>query len=162
MYPLITSISRPVDKVQCVNAYGFFTSAARMGRDTERFLCKIRIEEMRLLVWGREWGVVEGKLEAHLQAECTAGNERLRPLATQILNELYQTITDFKKLQNRYGLREEPPSPLDESRGDLAGNAGAGRCKSGLALKAKWIIADKDKFMVLLGDLKDYNDGLEK
>src|ERR1700726_3410330 len=85
-----------------------------MGRDTERLLCKIRIEEMRLLVWGREWGVVEGKLEAHLQAECNAGNERLQPLATQILSELYQTITDFNKLQDKYGLREEAISPLKE------------------------------------------------
>jgi hypothetical protein len=50
---------------------------------------------MRLLVWGREWGVVEGKLEAHLQAESNAGIERLRLLAMQILQELYQTITEI-------------------------------------------------------------------
>lgn len=70
-------------------------------------MCKIRIEEMRLLVWGREWGVIEGKLEAHLQAEHKSGNERLRPLATQILSELYRTITDFHVLQDKYGLRED-------------------------------------------------------
>jgi hypothetical protein len=85
----------------------FFTTAANLGRDSERLVCKIRIEEMRLLVWGREWGVVEGRLEAHLQAEHKSGNARLRPLATQILTELYKTITDFHKLQDKYGLREE-------------------------------------------------------
>jgi hypothetical protein len=86
----------------CIKAYAFFTTAANLGRDSERLVCKIRIEEMRLLVWGREWGVVEGKLEAHLQA----GNENLRALAVQILTELHRTITDFRKLKDRYGLKE--------------------------------------------------------
>jgi hypothetical protein len=136
-----------------------------MGRDSERLVCKIRIEEMRLLVWGREWGVVEGKLEAHLQAECNAGNERLQPLAMQVLSELYQTITDFNKLQDKYGLREEPTSPLSEKKEaqNMPAERGvASRLKNELKLRAKWVIGDKDKFMVLLADLKDYNDGLEK
>src|SRR5882757_9165415 len=98
----------------CIKAYAFFTTATNLGRDSERLVCKIRIEEMRLLVWGREWGVVEGRLEAHLQAESNVGNEQMRQLATQILSELYKTITDFNKLQERYGLQEEPASPVNE------------------------------------------------
>jgi hypothetical protein len=117
-------------------------------------------------VWGREWGVVEGRLEAHLQAETKAGNERLRPLATQILEELYRTITDFNCLQDKYGLREEPPSPSPEKKeAQKKSNGAAGmisRLKTELHLRGKWVIADKDKFMVLLSDLKDYNDGLER
>lgn len=148
----------------CINAYRLFTSAANLGRDSERLVCKIRIEEMRLLVWGREWGVVEGKLEAHLQAESKAGNERLRPLATQILEELYRTITDFNKLQDKYGLRsEESISAGDEKEVQKKVNGGMGsRLKNELQLRAKWVIADKDKFMIFLSDLKDYNDGLER
>lgn len=150
----------------CMRAYAFFTTAANLGRDSERLVCKIRIEEMRLLVWGREWGVVEGKLEAHLQAETKAGNDRLRPLATQILQELYRTITDFNKLQDKYGLREEPPSPkAEKTEIQKKANGAAGmmsRLKNELHLRGKWVIADKDKFMVLLNDLKDYNDGLER
>jgi hypothetical protein len=151
----------------CIRAYAFFTTAANLGRDSERLVCKIRIEEMRLLVWGREWGVVEGKLEAHLQAETNAGNERLRPLATQILEELYKTITDFNKLQDKYGLREELPSPINADKKDVQkkSNVPSGmisRLKTELHLRGKWVIADKDKFMVFLSDLKDYNDGLER
>jgi len=151
----------------CMRAYALFTTAANLGRDSERLVCKIRIEEMRLLVWGREWGVMDGKLEAHLQAETDAGNERLRPLATQILEELYRTITDFNKLQDKYGLREEPPSPSNAEKKEVQrkGNGAAGmmsRLKIELQLRGKWVIADKDKFMVFLSDLKDYNDGLER
>lgn len=152
----------------CVKAYAFFTTAANLGRDSERLVCKIRIEEMRLLVWGREWGVVEGRLEAHLQAESNSGNQRLRQLAVTILTELHRTITDFNKLQDRYGLREELMSPVDErvatqKRAESPSvTALTGRLRNELHLRAKWVIADKEKFTVLLQDLKDYNDGLEQ
>jgi hypothetical protein len=145
----------------CIKAYAFFTTAANLGRDSERVVCKIRIEEMRLLVWGREWGVVEGRLEAHLQAESDSGNQRLRQLAVNILTELHRTITDFNKLQDRYGLREEPMSPVDEktvTQKRMESPSVAGR----LSKQLKWVIADKEKFTVLLRDLKDYNDGLEQ
>jgi hypothetical protein len=120
---------------------------------------------MRLLVWGREWGVVEGKLEAHLQAESNSGNRRLRQLAVSILTELHRTITDFNKLQDRYGLSEEVMSPADEKappQKKSESSGVAGRLKNELQLRAKWVIVDKEKFTVLLRDLKDYNDGLEQ
>jgi Prion-inhibition and propagation len=150
----------------CIKAYAFFTTAANLGRDSERLVCKIRIEEMRLLVWGREWGVVEGRLEAHLQAESNSGNQRLRQLAVNILTELHRTITDFNKLQDRYGLREEelssPASEKAMAQKRTESPSVAGRLRNELQLRAKWVIADKEKFTVLLRDLKDYNDGLEQ
>lgn len=88
----------------CVKAYGYFTTAANLDADSQRLLCKVRIEEMRLVVWGREWGVAEGKFDAHLDSE---RNPQLRALATQILEELHGTVTDFRKLQERYGLVDE-------------------------------------------------------
>lgn len=156
----------------CIKAYALFTSASNLGRDSERLVCKIRIEEMRLRVWGREWGVVDGRLEAHLQAESNIGNDKMRQLAIQILSELHRSITDFGKLQDRYGLREEPGSslsPMNEKTASQAlkrtdENTGVASrfMKSEFHLRAKWVIADKEKFTVLLRDLKDYNDGLEQ
>jgi len=88
----------------CVKAYGYFTTAANLDADSQRMLCKVRIEEMRLVVWGREWGVAEGKLEAHLCSSAGAQNPQLRVLATQILEELHGTVTDFRRLREKYGL----------------------------------------------------------
>lgn len=149
----------------CIKAYAFFTTASNLGRDSERLVCKIRIEEMRLVVWGREWGIVDGKLEAHLKAESKAGNERMGQLARQILSELHSTITDFKKLREKYGLQEDQESPMSEKtiaqrKSDAL--SVATRLRNELQLRAKWVIADKEKFTVLLRDLKDYNDGLEQ
>jgi hypothetical protein len=138
----------------CVKAYGYFTTASQLDTDSQRLMCKVRIEEMRLVVWGREWGVAEGKLEAHLDG---CKNEGLRELATQILEELHKTVTDFKKLQERYGLREEspgdeasaegkkypvkPPAPSKDD-GKTAAKADRGWRKE-WSLRTKWVIGGK-------------------
>lgn len=106
----------------CVKAYGYFTVASNLDTDSQRMMCKVRIEEMRLVVWGREWGVAEGSFEAHLLSE---RNPQLRALATQVLEELHATVTDFRKLQERYGLINE---------GSRTGNNGDG-LKSDMKVK---------------------------
>ncbi|KAI9746928.1 MAG: hypothetical protein M1835_002317 [Candelina submexicana] len=152
----------------CIKAYSIFTKASNLGRDSERLLCKIRIEEMRLMVWGKAWGVVEGRLEAHLASDEGGGNEGLKKLAEMILKQLYETITDFNKLQDRYGLREDTSSGVAE-KGKVPDPPGMVTSRlrdelklSDLKLRAKWVISDKDKFELLLKDLKDFNDGLER
>lgn len=133
----------------CVKAYGYFTEATHMDGDSQKLLCKVRIEEMRLVVWGREWGVVEGNFEAHLDRS-EGSNPQLRALAKQILEELHGTVTDFKKLKETYGLIDEPgeqartkskgdarPSPKDESANPLKSEKSWRR---ELTLRSKWVI----------------------
>lgn len=136
----------------CITAYALFTAARNLGRDSERLVCKIRIEEMRLRVWGREWGVSEGRLEEHLRKERNAGNEKLTELAVEILSELYKTITDFNRLKERYGIEQV----------DGVKREGMSRLRNEFSMRAKWVIGDKEKFELFLMDLKDYNDGLEQ
>lgn len=139
----------------CVKAYGYFTTAANLDADSQRMLCKVRIEEMRLTVWGREWGVAEGKFDAHLSER----NPQLRVLATQILEQLHGTVTDFRKLQDRYGLvGEEAAAEKNgghESMGDdekkNKTNGASKRSTSTnerswrreLGLRTKWVIGGK-------------------
>lgn len=103
----------------CVKAYGYFSTATQMDTESQRLMCKVRIEEMRLVVWGREWGVAEGKLDAHLDVE---KNPQLRALATQILQELHSTVTDFRKLQERYGLVDANAVDGEGSGGSRSSN----------------------------------------
>lgn len=159
----------------CVKAYGYFTTATNLDTDSQRLLCKVRIEEMRLVVWGREWGVAEGKLEAHLANE-QKQNPQLRMLATQILEELHGTVTDFQKLQNKYGLvgaggpspaRSPGPektagaatgrengnskssgkkSPNANAKSDGSAVAGERSWRKEFALRTKWVIQGMDLF----------------
>lgn len=152
----------------CVKAYGYFTTAANLDGDSQRMLCKVRIEEMRLTVWGREWGVAEGRFDAHLSER----NPQLRALATQILEQLHGTVTDFRKLQDRYGLvGEEEKNGDDEKKKTNGASKRRASASMGtnerswrreLGLRTKWVIGDKEKFGNLLKDLKDFNDGLER
>ncbi|UKZ80875.1 hypothetical protein TrVFT333_008640 [Trichoderma virens FT-333] len=136
----------------CVKAYGYFTMANNLDADSQRMMCKVRIEEMRLVVWGREWGVAEGKFDEHLSER----NPQLRVLATQILEQLHGTVTDFKKLQDRYGL-------VDEAAGKGGKEADVspprkGSKDEGKKTNGSKTTPDKDKFANLLKDLKDFND----
>lgn len=117
----------------CVKAYGYFTTAANLDADSQRMLCKVRIEEMRLVVWGREWGVAEGKFDEHLSER---SNPQLRLLATQILEQLHSTVTDFKKLQDRYGLVDEAlgKNGRDEVSPSRKGSRDEGRKMNGLKM----------------------------
>ncbi|KAI9796470.1 MAG: hypothetical protein M1833_006138 [Piccolia ochrophora] len=146
----------------CVKAYSYFTIANNLGKDSERLLCKIRIEEMRLVVWGREWGVKEGKLEAHLAASYGDGdNDGLKKMAEMILQQLLDTIGNTKKLKDRYGVKEESSTMEEKLVRRKSGPAEANAWDE-IRLRAKWVISDKNKFESLLVDLKDYNDGLER
>ncbi|KAK8874940.1 prion-inhibition and propagation-domain-containing protein [Apiospora arundinis] len=193
----------------CVKAYGHFTTAAQFAEQSRGLACKLRIEEMRLVVWGRAWGVTEGKLEAHLMdayggstspttttARTTAaavgpgilggegpGGVMMRSLAVQILSELHRTITDGQKLRERYGLEDEAEKgssgdsnsstkwatgrdalvkrPSDHGKKEGTGG-GDWSWRKEFSIRARWVVADKDKFTALLTDLKDYNDGLEQ
>lgn len=158
----------------CVKAYGYFTTASHLDTDSQRLMCKVRIEEMRLVVWGREWGVAEGKLEAHLDSE---KNPQLRALATQILEELHGSVTDFRKLQDRYGLREDtggngddpasvgkgkttkhspsPPPSRKASKDEGSGGKGNGvkterSWRKEFSLRTKWVIAGEHNYNLML------------
>ncbi|KAI9713897.1 MAG: hypothetical protein M1820_000627 [Bogoriella megaspora] len=148
----------------CIKAYRIFTTAANLGRDSERLACRVRIEEARLQVWGREWGVIEGRLDVYLKS-ADWGPPDLSSLAEAILMELYTTIMSFSKLKERYGLGEASPGSVDKEaykKSEDPRNSVAARLKEGLTLRARWVVVDKEKFEVLLEDLQYYNDRLEK
>jgi hypothetical protein len=154
----------------CMSAYRVFSTAKNLGKDSEKLVCKVRIEEMRLLVWGREWGVVEGKFEGYLTATAWEG---LKDVAKDILSQLLETILDCHKLQEKYGLREEVPGSVDKEAYYSMYRSAAEPARSPssssrmglrkeMKLRARWVVADKEKFDGFLRDLEYYNDRLEK
>ncbi|KAF6822574.1 hypothetical protein CPLU01_11944 [Colletotrichum plurivorum] len=133
----------------CVKAYGYFSAAAGMDSDSARLLCKVRIEEMRLVVWGREWGVAEGRLEAHLKGG--GCNPQMAALAEGIMRELHATVTDFQRLRERYGLvdGEGKERMVASGPGEKLKQETDRSWRREFSRRAKWVIAD-------------FNDGLEQ
>ncbi|KAF3358237.1 hypothetical protein VdG1_03014 [Verticillium dahliae VDG1] len=70
------------------------------------------------------------------------------------------------KLRDRYGIVEEAAAKSGLARGEREARERDGGKERGwrkeLTLRAKWVIADKEKFTALLRDLKDFNDGLDQ
>lgn len=136
----------------CVKAYSYFTAAQQLDVDSQRLICKVRIEEMRLLVWGREWGVAEGKLESHLRQE-EKGMPGMREVAREILEQLHGTVTDVRKLKETYGLvdGEQGAKVLGEKKtatekdGTLKKNGSKIQrsWQKEIKLKSKWVIGGK-------------------
>lgn len=126
----------------CIKAYGYFTTASQLDTDSQRLMCKVRIEEMRLVVWGREWGVAEGQLDAHLDSE---RNPQLTALATQMLKELHATVADFRKLRDKYGLAEDGAG--DRGEGDGVGEPACAPAKASrgwrkeISRRTRWVVA---------------------
>lgn len=145
----------------CVKAYALFSTAASFDSDSQKLVCKIRIEEMRLVVWGREWGVAEGRLEKHLSQVDSGGGGMMRTMAVDILTNLHTTITDVQKLRERYGLEENKPDDGKGGKKALEGLAvssgkadgsprksssdlrSVGEKMKGMTVRARWVVAGK-------------------
>ncbi|KAK8021554.1 hypothetical protein PG990_006692 [Apiospora arundinis] len=143
----------------CVKAYGHFTTAAQFAEQSRGLACKLRIEEMRLVVWGRAWGVTEGKLEAHLMDA-----------------ELHRTITDGQKLRERYGLEDEAEKgssgdsngskkwatgkdalvkrPSDHGKKEGTGG-GDWSWRKEFSIRARWVVAGKSDATLLIPSIYD-------
>lgn len=146
----------------CLKGYRIFTVASNLGRDSERLVYKVRIEEMRLMIWGSEWGVPEGHFEQRLSG--SRSQEGLKSLAEMILKELYRTIMDLNALQDRYGLREETPGSVDRDaylKNSDPNNITSAKGGTGIKLRARWVVNDRERFGNFLNDLQFYNDKLE-
>lgn len=148
----------------CVKAYALFSTAASFDSDSQKLVCKIRIEEMRLVVWGREWGVAEGKLEKHLSRVDDGGGNMMRNMAVDILKNLHTTITDVAKLREKYGLEENENEDRKNGKGGKKGLEGlvvgngkpesaprksstdlrsVGEKMKGLTIRARWVVAGR-------------------
>lgn len=123
----------------CIKAYSYFTTAQHLDADSQKLICKVRIEEMRLLVWGREWGVAEGRLESHLRREEVG----LREVAREILEQLHGTVTDVKRLKDVYGVVDGGEGGKGDGKGRGMKNGGKVErsWKKEIQLKSKWVIS---------------------
>ena len=85
-----------------LEGYKTITEANRLGKDSQILAWKFRIQETRLRLWGREWGILAG-------SEATADNklriEEDYTFVHETLGRISNVFQDHGKLQMRYGLR---------------------------------------------------------
>lgn len=86
----------------CLAGYKLFTQAQQLGQDSQVLLWKFRIQEMRLKLWGREWGLLA---DGQLSADMAMRIEEDRKLVLEGLERISEILEDYNKIKSRYGLR---------------------------------------------------------
>jgi hypothetical protein len=95
---------------QCLQGYMLFSEAKELGRNSQKLLWKFRIQEARLRIWAREWGLLGDP--SHGRAEVRDHHDHR--IVSETLLRISELFHDYKRLKSRYGLSlvtDGPPLP---------------------------------------------------
>ncbi|MCJ1314227.1 hypothetical protein MMC25_007907 [Agyrium rufum] len=146
--------------VSCIQSYKAFLVAKECERDSSILITKLQIEEARLHGWGEFLGLIDGTPHDDLAQDGIALG-----IILKTLGQIKQIFGDTANLSNKYGLEDEfaratidepitsPPVPAQTRAKGL-------RAMRALKQSCSWLIVDREKFNVMIKDLKDFNDGL--
>ena len=137
--------------VSVVQTYRFISEAQGLVKDAPELYWKLRLEEIRLMAWGRYWGLDDGNFDSFLE---DAG---LREDVCGILCRMKELLQNTESMSTKYGIihvEGEGSSQLD------TGDARVLKKSHKLVSKFKWAFTDKTKFQTMITDLQDFNNGL--
>ncbi|KAM7210797.1 prion-inhibition and propagation domain containing protein [Rhypophila decipiens] len=162
----------------CVQALQLLGQARKSANDMLGFGIAIDMEISRLIIWGQNSGISNGKLDPSL--------EPVRSLIDRVLGALLATLRDAQALASKYGIQgtidAEIPSAAESSQNDLdkvdilalplqvVRSALAKHRDMCLKLKKQstvahvttWTIKDAKKARSLIKAVKSFVDGLDQ
>jgi hypothetical protein len=84
----------------CLSGYKLFTEAKDLGKDSQTLLWKFRIQETRLRMWGKEWGLLG--FQPGREADMRGREDD--DIVLETLLRISDLLKDYKQLRKRYGL----------------------------------------------------------
>lgn len=170
----------------CYDCYSFFTDVNKAEASSSSHMRELEIQQAILKSWGFHWQILSGnsteaappddanrkptKLEKYLRA-----NRHKAEAVFKTLSALFDTLSDQKKLGNRYGIQlkstqlikdeSEFASSVELTIPDTAAvqvEPVITEVKNRLSVlnKFKWVMKDKESFKKLITSLKAYGDTL--
>ncbi|KAM5343885.1 hypothetical protein ACJ41O_012422 [Fusarium nematophilum] len=90
----------------CLVGYKVFSETKELGRTSQKLFWKFKIQEARLRIWAREWGLLD---EQQPGQPCDDTSSSLRDVqeykfVSETLVRVREAFQDHKQLQTRYGL----------------------------------------------------------
>jgi hypothetical protein len=152
----------------CVECFNYIDLGRNYECDSEILFAKFHIQRVRLCLWGQLVGLAGGIEEENLKilAQQELG-------LTLCLRGIQTLLTNSKDLIEKYGLvgmdegeelenlQLSTINRVDKLRSSLSAmlpkQVDGG---PGVLERTKWALRDKDKFITLVEDLKDFVDGL--
>ncbi|KAK3899340.1 prion-inhibition and propagation-domain-containing protein [Staphylotrichum tortipilum] len=154
----------------CVDCFQLVQKGRYLGNDYHILETKYNNQRIRLLAWGRVCGFV-GETHSGGDRLLLQWSEEVQDAVSETLQHIATLFQDHQRLFRRYGLSRSGPlaatSSLVAASSTLSSLTrrfrapAATRPGPGVRAAAQWAIADKDKFAVLVTDLKHFIDDLE-
>ncbi|RPA95382.1 hypothetical protein L873DRAFT_1829838 [Choiromyces venosus 120613-1] len=167
----------------CLQIYDLISTAASHGPDFQVMLCKIEVEQLRFFLWGETMGLIPSSTSTSSGVDLRIAHPHINTTIARVFSCIQQIFHDTEKLKKRYGLvpgegkslslpgssmqlygKSSPTFPsLSMFKGIYERQQSAAvetQKQNGALKKARWAIADKDKFNAVIGDLRGFNDSL--
>lgn len=170
----------------CYDCYSFFTDVKKAEASSSSHMRELEIQQAILKSWGFHWQILSGdsteaalpndpKREPIKLNKYLLTNRHKAEAVFKTLSALFDTLSDQKKLGNRYGIQlkstqfikdeSEFASSVDLIIPDTAAvqvEPVITEVKNRLSVltKFKWAMKDKDNFKKLITNLKAYGDTL--
>ncbi|KAL1647168.1 hypothetical protein SLS58_002939 [Diplodia intermedia] len=175
MEPVSLAIGIPTLVKSCIEAYRAVSVMLALNEDAVGLKLQVCIEETRLRLWGRFWGILDENLHVTQKQEVASSridiDEYLElPGVESLVREILLKIDGLLKKCKKYATRYQQPekaSTSDQGAQSLAvpheilRPSSPGKNRS-LGARLRWAIADKSSFTQTLTSLVELNDGLEK
>lgn len=170
----------------CYDCYSFFTDVKKAEASSSSHMRELEIQQAILKSWGFHWQILSGNsTEAGLPNDAKRKPTKLNKyLLTnrhkaeavfKTLSALFDTLSDQKKLGNRYGIQlKSTQSIKDESECEssvewdnpdttaveVASVITEAKTRLSFLTKFKWAMKDKENFKNLITNLKAHGDTL--
>ncbi|KAF8852131.1 hypothetical protein BDZ45DRAFT_600402 [Acephala macrosclerotiorum] len=159
----------------CLHGYRSLNTAMAMGDAALTLNVQFRVEELRLKMWGRNWGLLgeEGEEAIDPPESSSESNVGLRDLTIEVLGRINKALAEWKKVGEKYSAgrkKDGKKSSENEDTADLLSNIASKQAQETKAIlkqtkitnKIRWALKDKQDMEELLGRLTGLNDSLEK
>uniref|UniRef100_L2FD20 Small s protein-like protein n=1 Tax=Colletotrichum fructicola (strain Nara gc5) TaxID=1213859 RepID=L2FD20_COLFN len=162
-----------------VDLFGLFTAAQSLEYDADLLITSLNVERVLLIRWAEEIRLIEDDYDKRLD------DLHIRMLVIRVLKHMEDLMNDARRLEITYGVYDIQSSQVstmqllsrDESSQKSASSFNGflrdfdnykSRAIQGFSRHAaftkrvRWAIRDKDKFMILVNDLKKFRIQLKE
>ncbi|PVH96281.1 hypothetical protein DM02DRAFT_674936 [Periconia macrospinosa] len=170
MDPASLAIGLPGLIQTCIHAYRFVKTIIHLGKDAGVLRLRYKVEETRLTLWGRHWGLLKSEEELRNLRSSQALKDLLhlpgiQKLISDILDQIQLLLQDARGLSAKYAeALPVPQATILENGISTETNITAipVKVKQNTVRKIKWAVNDKPQFESILTSLTNLNDGLDK
>jgi hypothetical protein len=162
----------------CVHGYRFVCEMIDLDKNVAVLRLRYRIEESRLVLWGRYWGVLMPGDDSKVQSSAQSLDDLLEipgieALIMDILQQILVLLQETQRMSQKYDSTRAQNQSLTTAPSRDGAPSTAGQVsvqvqiqtrtnKHSTSAKLRWALKDKSTFESVLASLTSLNDGLDK